>query len=164
MRPENKWKHISQSDEDLKKVAKCLYNNEIFSNLHLREYDSIESHFMCMILMSPKEPQAPQAKSGENQSLVDRRDNKIYDLIQLQKDQEQYEKDMVDYPFELEDYDVWCKDTGFIYEYYSAGQSPMAINGKPVFFSMRIMCKEDTKKMLEFYDQYKEIRENADNF
>ena len=94
MRPENKWKHTSQSDEELKKVAKDLYNNEIFSNLHLNEYDSLESHFMCMLFMAPKEPQAPKAKSGENQSIIDRRDNKIYDLIQLQKDQEQYEKDM----------------------------------------------------------------------
>lgn len=164
MRPENKWKHTSQSDEELKKIAKDLYNNEIFSNLHLNEYDSLESHFMCMLFMAPKQPQAPQAKSGENQSIIDRRDNKIYDLIQLQKDQEQYEKDMVDYPFELEDYQAWLKELGFIYEYYTAGQSPMAINGKPVFFSMRLMCKEDTKKMLEFYNQYKEIRETADNF
>ena len=117
-----------------------------------------------MLFMAPKQPQAPQAKSGENQSIIDRRDNKIYDLIQLQKDQEQYEKDMVDYPFELEDYQAWLKELGFIYEYYTAGQSPMAINGKPVFFSMRLMCKEDTKKMLEFYNQYKEIRETADNF
>jgi len=164
MRPENKWKHTSQSDEELKKVAKDLYNNEIFSNLHLNEYDSLESHFMCMLFMAPKEPQVPQPKSGENQSIIDTRDNKIYDLIQLQKDQEQYEKDMVDYPFELEDYQAWLKDLGFIYEYYTAGQSPMAINGKPVFFSMRLMCKEDTNKMLEFYHQYKEIRETADNF
>lgn len=26
MRPENKWKHVSQSDEELKKVAMALYN------------------------------------------------------------------------------------------------------------------------------------------
>jgi hypothetical protein len=29
------------------------------------------------------------------------RDSKIYNLIQLEKDQEQYDKDMADYPFEL---------------------------------------------------------------
>lgn len=164
MRPENKWKHISQSDEDLKKIAKDLYNNEIFTNLHLNEYDSLESHFMCMLFLAPQQPQEPKAKAKEDQSVIDLRDNKIYDLIQLQKDQEQYEKDMLDYPFELEDYDAWLKDLGLVYEYYSNNQSPMSVNGKPVFFSMRLMCKEDTRKMLEFYNQYKEIRETADNF
>ena len=164
MRPENKWKHTSQSDEELKKITKDLYNNKIFSNLHLNEYDSLESHFMCMLFMGPKEPQKPQPKASEDQPIIEKRDNKIYDLIQLQKDQEQYEKDMADYPFELEDYQAWFNDLGFIYEYYGESQSPMAINGRPVFFSMRLLCKEDANKMLDFYHQYKEIREAADNF
>ena len=163
MRPENKWQHTSQSDEQLKQVAKDLYNNKIFSNLHLNEYDSLESHFMCMLFHAPQQPQKPQAKTDED-SIMNLRDSKIYNLIQLEKDLEQYEKDMADYPYELEDYQAWINDLGFIYEYYDSNQSPMAINGKPVFFSMRLMCKEDTKKMLEFYHQYKEIRETADNF
>lgn len=163
MRPENKWIHITQPDEQLKQVAKDLYNNKIFSNLHINEHDTIESHFMCMLFIVPKQPQKPQAKTEED-SVMNLRDSKIYNLIQLEKDLEQYEKDMLDYPYELEDYQKWLNNLGFVYEYYGESQSPVSINDKPVFFSMRLMCKEDTKKMLEFYNQYKEIRETADNF
>ena len=41
---------------------------------------------------------------------------------------------------------------------------PMAVNGKPTFFSGRFLNIEDTKKMFDYYNQYKEIREKADNF
>jgi hypothetical protein len=164
MRPENKWKHASQTDEELKKVAIALYNNEIFSNKHLDKNDSLERHFMCMLFISPKKPVEPKEKSGENQSTIDKRDNKIYDLLQFQKDYTEYEKAMDEYPFELEDYNEWLNNIGFIYEYYNENQSPMSINGKPVFFSMKLMCKEDTKRMFDFYKKYKEIREEADKF
>jgi len=52
-----------------------------------------------------------------------------------------------------------------IYEYWDSGQtSPMSVNGKPVFFSARFLNHEDTTKMFEYYEQYKSIRELADNF
>jgi len=40
----------------------------------------------------------------------------------------------------------------------------MAINGRPIFMSLRMLNQDDTKKMFDYYDQYKEIREKADNF
>lgn len=43
-----------------------------------------------MLFMSPKEPKEPKEKSGENQSTIDKRDNKIYDLLQFQKDHAEY--------------------------------------------------------------------------
>jgi hypothetical protein len=52
-----------------------------------------------------------------------------------------------------------------VYEYFDSGQtSPMSVNGKPVFFSARFLNQDDTKKMFEYYEQYKSIREQADNF
>jgi hypothetical protein len=114
-----------------------------------------------MIKKFPPKYQSKNMKAWAKSAFNLKENLKIY-LGSL--DQEQYEKDMADYPFELEDYQAWLNDLGFIYEYYDSNQSPMAINGKPVFFSMRLMCKEDTKKMLEFYHQYKEIRETVDNF
>ncbi len=58
----------------------------------------------------------------------------------------------------------YSKDIGLVYEYLDAFTSPMAVNGKPVFFSARFLNREDTKKMFEFYEQYKVIREKADKF
>ena len=43
-KPENKWILSSKSDEDLKQIAKDLYNGLIFSDRHLSRHDRIESH------------------------------------------------------------------------------------------------------------------------
>lgn len=160
---ENKWTLPSQSDEELKKIAKDLYNGLIFSDRHLSSYDRIESHFMVLMFMGPKEPEPPKYPS-DDVNIVGKRDNKIYDLIQREKDQEEYQKKLEEYPQECKDYEEYLKTIGFIYEYLDGNTSPMAVNGKPVFFSVRFLNKSDTEKMFTFYNQYKEIREKADNF
>ena len=45
---ENKWILHPKTDEELKEIAKDLYNGKIFSDRHLSQYDRIESHFMVM--------------------------------------------------------------------------------------------------------------------
>jgi len=68
-------------------------------------------------------------------------------------------------------YEVECKyyheeqvtSIGMIYEYLSEA-SPMGLNGGPIFMSLRMLNKEDSKKVWEYYEKYKEIRETADNF
>jgi len=85
-------------------------------------------------------------------------------LLQREKDQKDYEKALEEYPQECKDYEEYSKNIGFVYEYLGENTSPMSVNGKPVFFSARFLSKSDTKKMFEFYEQYKSIRETADNF
>lgn len=119
---------------------------------------------MPMLFMGPKKPTPPKYPS-ENKDLQGQRDNKIYDLVQRESDQKEYERLLAEYPYQLEYYEEYLKTIGFVYEYYSSGNiSPMAINGKPIFMSMRILNVIDTEKMFEYYEQYKQIREKADNF
>jgi hypothetical protein len=161
---ENKWILPNKTDDELKQIAKDLYNNKIFCDRHLSQYDRIESHFMVLIFMGPKKPEAPQYPSDDS-NLQGSRDNKLYDLIQREQDQKDYEKALLQYPVEMEQYNEYLKTIGMVYEYWDSGQtSPMAVNGKPVFFSCRFLNLEDTKKMFEYFEQYKSIREQADNF
>jgi hypothetical protein len=48
-----------------------------------------------------------------------------------------------------------------IYEYLSEA-SPRSINGFPMFTSLRILSKEETNKMLEYYKKYKEMKSEFD--
>ena len=50
-----------------------------------------------------------------------------------------------------------------VYEYLDKA-GPTGINGKPTFFSCRLLNKKDTEKMFTYYEQYKKIREEADKF
>ena len=40
----------------------------------------------------------------------------------------------------------------------------MALNGGPMFTSLRLLNIEDTNKMFSYYETYKELREKVDNF
>jgi len=163
-KPENKWILPSKSDEDLKQIAKDFYNGLIFSDRHLSQHDRIESHFMVLLFMGPKKPEPPKYPS-DGGDLASNRDNKLYDLVQRDDDQKEYERLLAEYPYELEYYNEYTKTIGFVYEYLDTpNRSPMAINGRPVFMSLRMLNQDDTKKMFDYYDQYKEIREKADNF
>jgi hypothetical protein len=46
----------------------------------------------------------------------------------------------------------------FIYEYLSEA-GPMAVNGMPTFFSMRVLNKEETEIMFEYHDKYASLKE-----
>ena len=52
---------------------------------------------------------------------------------------------------------------GMVYEYLSKA-GPMGLNGGPLFMSLRLLNKEDSQKVWEYYEKYKTIRETADNF
>lgn len=44
----------------------------------------------------------------------------------------------------------------FIYEYRDKA-GPLAVNGRPTFLSVCLLDKEDTAKMFQYYDKYKEF-------
>ena len=77
---ENKWILPSQSDDELKTIAKDMYNNLIFSDKHLSQYDNVMSHFMVLMFMGPKEPEAPSYPSKDG-DLQGQRDNKLLQRI-----------------------------------------------------------------------------------
>ena len=59
--------------------------------------------------------------------------------------------------------EVKLESIGMVYEYLDKA-GPTGINGKPCFFSLRLLNKDDTKKVFDYYEKYKEIREKVDNF
>jgi hypothetical protein len=93
-KPENKWTLPDKTDEDLKQIAKDLYNNKIFSDRHLSSHDRIESHFMVVLFMGPQKPEKPKYPSDDS-NLQGSRDNKLYDLIQREAEQKEYERKYV---------------------------------------------------------------------
>lgn len=157
-----KWGPVkSQPDEDLKKIAKDLYNGLIFCDRQCP--NDIMSVFMVLLFMGPRQPESPKHPNDPN-SVQNSRDNALYDVLQRDADQAKYEEDMKWYKVECKYYEeVQLKSIGLVYEYLSE-RGPMAVNGKPTFFSLRLLNHDDTKKMFEYYEQYKEIREKADNF
>ena len=157
-----KWGALkSQPEENLKKIAKDLYNGLIFCDRQCQ--NEIMSVFMVLLFMGPKQPEPPKYPN-ENSSVANDRDNAIYDVIQRDADQAKYEEDMKWYEVEVKYFnEEQLKSIGLVYEYLSEA-GPMSVNGKPTFFSCRLLNIEDTKKMFEYYNQYKEIREKADNF
>lgn len=157
-----KWGPIpSKSDEDLKVIAKDLYNGLVYTDRHCGH--DIKSVFMVLLFMGPQPPKSPEYPNNES-SIENDRDNALYDVLQRDVDQAKYEEDMKWYEKEWEYYqEHQVKSIGLVYEYLSEA-GPISVNGKPTFFSLRLLNKVDTEKMFDYYNQYKEIREKADNF
>lgn len=158
-----KWAPIkSQTDEDLKGIAKDLYNGLIYTDRHCSQHD-LMSRFMVLMFMGPQAPSKPKYPS-EDKDLQGSRDNVIYDIVQRDADQAKYEEDLKWLEVEEKYYkEQRLPSIGLIYEYLSQA-GPMSMNGGPMFMSLRMLNREDTKKMFEYYETYKEIREKADNF
>jgi hypothetical protein len=157
----------SRTEEELKVIAKDLYNNKIFSDRHLSNPSDLQMVFMVMMFMGPKAPEPPKYPVDDIKDKQDSRANAMYDVLQRDADQKKYEEDLnIYYPFECECYrENFLGKIGFVYEYLdSPNVSPRGVNGYPCFFSVRFLNKEDTAMMFEFYEKYKAIREQADSF
>ena len=76
---ENKWILPSKTEEELKQIAKDLYNNKIFCDRHLSQYDRVESHFMVLLFMGPKQPEAP-TPAPSTPATPSEPENKKYDF------------------------------------------------------------------------------------
>lgn len=47
---------------------------------------------------------------------------------------------------------------GLIYQYYDEA-GPRSVNGMPIFFSFRYLSKEKTARMFQFYEQFKQMKD-----
>lgn len=129
------WNYNRLDDDKLKQIAKDMYNNVIFSSLFLTEHDQ---HLITSIFTA-------FAFIGPGMDGEDNRERVIGAVL------------------EQEHYENWVKEIGMIYENMSEAL-PRGINGYPMFMSCKFLDRKDTKKVIDFYNQYKEIREKADNF
>lgn len=53
-------------------------------------------------------------------------------------------------------------DAGLFYEYYDQA-GPRAINGYPMFMSLRSLCKEDTEKLFDYIEEIKKLKEGFES-
>lgn len=160
---ENKWKTVtSLTDDELKEIAKDIYNGKIYTDRHCQNPNDIMSIFMPLIFMGPNKPTVPK-HPNPNTGIENKRDNVLYDLIQKDLDQVEYEKNVVLYELEKKDYDKYLESIGLIYEYISQS-GPICVNGCPTFMSIRFLNKDDTERMFEYYNKYDELRKQSDNF
>lgn len=51
------------------------------------------------------------------------------------------------------------KDVEWIYEYYDKA-GPRGINGMPIFTSLRYLSRDEFKRMVDFFEMYKNVKEN----
>jgi hypothetical protein len=128
----------SLTDDELKQIAKDIYNVDIYTDRHCQAHEITQS-FMILMLMGPNGESSNDETSGK-------RDSKI-----LEREIEQ------------KYYNEYLNQIGLVYEYWDK-RSPMGINGKPIFMSCHFLSKEDTEKMFGFYETYIELRKNVDNF
>lgn len=158
----NKWVIPSHSDDDLKQIAKDIFNGKIYTDRHCNS-NEITQRFMVLLFMGPKKPEKPKHPNIPG-TIENDRDNAIYDLIQLDKDIITYKENIKLYNIEKKVYqDEYLPSIGLIYEYMDQAGN-LSFNGGPMFMSLRLLNKADTEKMFGYYEQYKELRKNVDNF
>jgi len=159
----NKWTINSSTEDELKKIAKDLYNGIIYTDRHCRSSSDVNSCFMCLMFIGPDVPKSPSYPS-ENSTLSGKRDNVIYDIVDREIEQKKYDNDIILYNQEYKIFKkVFLGNIGLIYEYLDQA-GPTSVNGMPTFFSLKYLNISDAEKMFVFYEKYKEIREVSDNF
>jgi hypothetical protein len=140
---ESAFLSISISDEELKQITKDLYDNKIFTTLHLEQAGNIHlitSVFIPMIFIGTIQWENPESRLTKLTKIL------------LSDEIEEYNKR----------YDEFIHNIGMIYEYYDKS-SPTNINGFPTFFSCHYLNISDTQKLLDYYGTYSKMRENIDS-
>lgn len=150
----NKWKHNSYNESELKDIAKKIYNNEIFTTAHCQ---GDTSSFMILSFIGPHND---LKTINDNDNDVLKRKKKFHNLEVMRQRRKYFKSKGTTLEKAVED---WWNDIGLVFESYDKAGT-MAINGMPTFFSCKIMTKEDTKTMWNFFEEYKEMREKIDNF
>ena len=135
----NPWEFYAYSDDELKQIAKDIYHNLIFTDRHINEYDKglVTSIFMPFIFMG-----------HINWPTDNTRESKIIRIL-LEDKEPEYKKRHNNY----------VNNVGLLFEYMDKGLS-RSINGYPMFFSVSVMSIEQTERMFDFYNKYKQLMEN----
>lgn len=88
-----KYKIISYTDDELKNIAKDLYNGKILTSLQVPD-DLVNIIFMPIMFMGPKEPEYPKSKNSINDPIAKERDNVLFDLLDKDDAIKKYNKEI----------------------------------------------------------------------
>lgn len=138
-----KWEVLSDTKDDifLKKLAKDIYENHVFTDRHITNPNSVDLNMVFMPLLFMCNYQ--KSESREDKLCDIHRMNYFNDI------KEKTGKSEEDLRLEF------FNSIGLIYEYYDKAM-PRGINGYPTFMSFNLLSKGDTVKMFNFFDDYSE--------
>jgi hypothetical protein len=152
------WKHIELTDNELKTLVKDVYDAKVFTSLHIREFDvnMLGMVFLPAFFINtpPTEPRFPEPIGN----IKTDRKNKLLHFDDL----ENWKKEMKEWEDSTDEREIFLKNIGMFYEENSKA-GPRSINGYPIFYSCKIVSRSDTKKFLEMYRKYEELREKFEN-
>lgn len=136
------WEHKRMTEEELKTLVRDVYDQKIFTSLHCNNFDVKMVFMPLMFIGSP-----PSEPSLTKNIKIDRK-NKL-----------NYIQEKLDYENETPVREEFLKNIGMVYESYDQA-GPRSINGYPIFMSFKIVSIEDTRKFIDKYNKYVEMREN----
>ena len=145
------WEHKIRTEAELKELVRDVYDCKLFTSLHCENH-MIGSIFMTFMFigMPPTEPSFPKPV---NDIRKDRKNKLLYI-----DDLEQWRKNMKEYDDEEPKRVEFINTVGMLYEQNSKA-GPMSVNGYPIFMSCNIVSISDTKRFIEMYKKYEEMRE-----
>lgn len=135
------WEHRICTDAELKEIVRDVYDCKTFTSLQCK--DDMMMVFMPAMFIGSR-PSAPSL--GDNNQI--NRKNKLL-----------YIEECLTYERETPERENFLKNIGMLYEDHSKA-GPRSCNGYPIFMSCKIMSIEDTKRFVEIYRKYEEMREN----
>lgn len=134
------WKHHQFTNEELKKLVSEVYDQKIFTSFHC-DSNTVTMVFMPILFLGAR-PSFP----GKSDDIKIDRKNKL-----------EHVSEIIEYEEQTEIREEYINNIGMVYEYYDKA-GPRSINGYPIFMSMHILSKEDTKRFIEMYQKYEEMR------
>jgi hypothetical protein len=111
------------------------------------------SVFMPLMFLGSK-PTKPSFPKQTGDIKVDRK-NKILHFDRI----EEWKLDVKKWEEETEERESYINNIGMVYSNMSDAM-PRCINGYPMFMSMKIASKEDSKRFLDMYREYEKVRED----
>lgn len=135
------WEHKIRTEEELKELVRAVYDCKIFTSLQCDSY-LVGSVFMPAMFLGS----APSKPSTSTNNQITRKNklNYITAIIEYEEDTPKREE--------------FLKTIGMLYEENSKA-GPRGINGFPMFMSCNIVSMDDTKRFIEMYKKYENMRE-----
>lgn len=159
------FKHTTRTDDELRQIAIDVYDCKAFTSLQCRGHEITSCFPLLMFLLSPPSPPTKPQKKSSPDIKIERKNklNQLDDVLQWEKDMEHYNKvTLPDWKKNEEpQIEAFVNDIGMVFEYYGK-EAPLAVNGKPMFWSCQFLSKEDTQRFIEIYQRYEQRRAEFD--
>lgn len=140
----NKYIHANLNEIELKKYAKDIADNILFTDRHIGSQSDLKMVFMPLMFLS----------CHSSKKIESRKDKLEWLLTEMEKTEYFKSKGFKD---EEEAFNAYLDDIGTIMEYYSKSHGG-SINGNPIFYSCILISKSDSVKLWGYAKNYNELK------